>query len=293
MRTLLTVTLGLCLLGCDDPLAYPQDIDRLRVLGARVSVNGDSRRAWPRPGDSVSLEWLVVDPEPEPQLGWRFEVCPGTAGSRGLPECADEVFASAEAFALSPEAPRFDFDVPGVVGERLLVQGLVCKGALASDSGCGERARVLFELTIAADGRENDNPTLADAPMTLDGKPWPEATPGELAQGSCIPGASAPSIAGGEQATLRLVLDAMDRDATADSTGLSPKHEALSVSHFSTRGRLSRALSIIEGDSNELEASVPWRAPTAAGGERVRFYFVVRDGRGGVDWSARTLCLGD
>lgn len=283
---------ALALLGCDDPLAYPQDIDRMRVLGARVSVEGDPSRAWPEPGEALSLEWLVVDPAPEPELGWHFEACPSHAKSRGTPECAGSVFASASAAALSPALPRFDFALPAEPGERVLVRGLVCQGALPQSLGesCpGQSERVLFDVVVGGPGRQNANPTLADATLLLDGQPWAAATPSELAQTSCSAGdLSAPS---GAKLELSVQLDESDREPLDDSTGLSPPREPLLVSHFATHGRLSRPLSVIEGDASELSIRVPWRAPGDGAGERARFYFVVRDGRGGADWSARTLCL--
>jgi hypothetical protein len=283
---------ALALLGCDDPLAYPQDIDRLRVLGARVSVEGDPSRAWPEPGEALSLEWLVVDPEPEPELGWHFEACPSLAKSRGTPECSGGVFASAAAATLSTAPPRFDFALPAEPGERVLVRGLVCQGALPqslNDSCPGQLERVLFDVMVGGPERQNANPTLADASLLLDGQPWPAATPSELAQASCAPGdLSAPS---GAKLGLTVQLDESDREPLDDPSGLSPPREPLLVSHFATHGRLSRPLSVIEGSASKLSASVPWRAPTGSSGERVRFYFVVRDGRGGADWSARTLCL--
>lgn len=291
MRALVSL-IALGLLGCDDPLAYPQDIDRMRVLGARVSVDGDASRAWPEPGEAVSLEWLVADPEPSPPLGWYFEACPAHATSRGTPACAGDVFSSGAAPALSPALPRFDFVLPGAPGERVLVRGLVCRDALPQSLGTscpGDREQVMFDLAVGGPERQNANPTLADASLFLGEEPWPEATPAELAEKSCAPGDL--SVPSGEERTLRVQLDESDREPLDDPTGLGPPREPLLVSHFATHGRLSRPLSVIEGDATGLSVSVPWRAPGDAAGERVRFYFVVRDGRGGADWSARTLCL--
>src|SRR4029079_10734714 len=59
LRRLLLPLLAGVVTGCDDPLAYPQDIDHLRVLGATVAPSGDARRAWALPEESVSLTWLV------------------------------------------------------------------------------------------------------------------------------------------------------------------------------------------------------------------------------------------
>lgn len=281
----LIVAAALGLVGCDDPLAYPQDIDRLRVLGARAQVAGDASRASPAPGEAVSLEWLVVDPEPAPALGWFFEACPSQARSRGAPECTGPVFAQQSAPVPSAALPQFDFTAADA--ERILVRGLVCRDAAVtslSDACTGEHERVLFELGV---GSDNANPTLADAQLTLGGEPWP--APADLAEPGCagddLPAASDAKL------SVQLVLAASDRDPIEDPKGLAPPFEPLFVSQFSTLGHFARPLSVIEGASEQFDLSVGWRAPAGDAGQRARFYFVVRDGRGGVDWSARTLCL--
>jgi hypothetical protein len=284
--------------GCDDPLAYPQDIDRLRVLGARASVAGDATRAWPAPGESVSLEWLVAAPDPEPLVGFRFDACPSQAASRGSPACAGAPFASAASASPSSQAPRFDFVLPGTASDRVLVQGLVCQDALPPAGGSieaarcpGEGERVLFELVVAGPGRENLNPSLGDAVFTLAGQLWPEPAAGELDAAMCAPGEPARTARLGEKLELGVALDEADREPLDEPTKLSPPREPLSVSHFATHGRLARPLSVVEGASKELGVSVGWRSPSGPAGERARFYFVVRDGRGGVDFAVRTLCL--
>lgn len=296
MRALGTFTLlGLFLLGCDDPLAYPQDIARLRVLGARASVAGDASRAWPEPGEAVSLEWLVAAPEPEPSTGWHFEACPSRAAAHGTPVCAGDVYASSTAAAASSAPPRFDFTLPVEPSERVLVRGLVCRDAVVEslDASCAsEHERVLFELVVGGPGLENSNPTLSDAPLFFGDEPWPEATAAELAEKSCTPTGSGPSAASGDELELRIDLAPSDRDPIQDATDLTPPYEPLLLSSFATGGRLARPLSVIEGDAGSLSVRLPWRAPSDATGERVRFYFVIRDGRGGVDWSIRALCLG-
>lgn len=277
--------LGLLSLGCDDPLAYPQDIERLRVLGARASVEGDSTRAWPGPGEQLSLEWLVAAPDPSPSVGFYLEACPSRASARGTPECTGAPIASAQAAGM----PLIDFVTPDV--PRVLVQGLVCRDAVPSSLGAScpdESERVLFDVVV---GGENRNPTLGDAGFLIDGASWPVPTAAELASASCAPGDPTLSVASGEKVALELRLDPSDRDALDDPSGLAPPFEPLLVSGFATNGRLSRPLSVVEGASDEFSARLSWRAPEDAAGERTRFYFVARDGRGGVDWSARTLCL--
>lgn len=82
---------------------------------------------------------------------------------------------------------------------------------------------------------------------------------------------------------VELALAADDREAS----------ETLFVSHAATAGRFDRQLTVIEPESADLSASIDWKAPgSGADTNRIaRLYFVVRDLRGGVDWTARTLCV--
>lgn len=282
--------LSLALLGCDDPLAYPQDIDRLRVLGARASVAGDITRAWPLPGESVSLEWLVAAPDPSPNLGFAFTACVSQSSARGTPECAGPVFSSVVSASLSANAPRFDFVVPTDATDRVLVRGRICQDSLPQsvDESCAsEGEAVLFEVFVSDPDRKNLNPSLADAALALGELPWaPALKPDDSA---CAP--TDPLVKSGVERLIRVDLDETDREPLNDPSGLAPAREPLLLSHFSTRGHLARPLTVVEGDGTTATLSVPWRAPRDAAGTRVRFYFVLRDGRGGVDWSIRTLCL--
>ncbi|MND08550.1 hypothetical protein D3C83_312490 [compost metagenome] len=62
------------------------------------------------------------------------------------------------------------------------------------------------------------------------------------------------------------------------------------MSQFSTRGDLDRVLSVI-AKGEPLSVKSEWQEPDSiSSGRVVRFWFVVRDLRGGVDWSIRTLC---
>lgn len=286
----LLVALGLA--GCDEPLAYPQDIEDFRVLGAKVSVGNDPSRAWPLPGEHASIEWLVADPEPDAAAGFAFEACPSEASARGIPDCVGPSFAQAAALAPAGSMPRFELDVPSTNAPRLLTRGLVCKGEVPNAGGCSaEHERVMFEIVPGSADRANQNPSLADSAFSLDGAPWPEPSSAVLGQKTCAAGDLPEVPADGAKHEIAFALDESDREPLEDPEGLAPTRETLGVSNFSTRGHLSQPLGVIEAKSSDLGLSVGWRAPKSGAGERVRFYFVVRDGRGGVDWAIRTLCL--
>ena len=47
-------------------------------VGARVEIE-DSDRAWPEPGETATVRWLVAHPGEVRPLSWAFRVCPAAA----------------------------------------------------------------------------------------------------------------------------------------------------------------------------------------------------------------------
>ena len=62
--------------GCLPDLPLAQQIEDTRVIGARLEVMGAPERAWPTPGESARVTWLVVDPTDAAPVGWGLFVCP-------------------------------------------------------------------------------------------------------------------------------------------------------------------------------------------------------------------------
>jgi hypothetical protein len=68
--------------------------------------------------------------------------------------------------------------------------------------------------------------------------------------------------------------------------------ESLQISHFSDAGLLERRFSNVAPDSESLENQLDWSAPAeASSADSARFYFVVRDLRGGLSWLERSVCF--
>jgi len=116
--------------------------------------------------------------------------------------------------------------------------------------------------------------------------------------------------AGAKEHLIRIRFDQSDREMyqvqemKLNKTIISTKREELLVSHAATfgGGELARYFSVIPRDASAKEAEVelaytpPDQSEDAekritAAGRLVRFYFVVRDQRGGVDLTTRSLCL--
>ncbi|HEY6555824.1 MAG TPA: hypothetical protein VI072_01070 [Polyangiaceae bacterium] len=296
--------LSLALSACDDPLVEAQIIEATRVLGARVSVENDAERAWPRPGERIQVSWLVAAPAPAPGFGWAFSACVAAPTTQGVPACAASPFAEVASQGITHEPPAFELVTPEEAAlngaERLLLQGALCvseQPALAArleDTRCeGERRLALLTVGIERD-TGNRNPTLQDEPISFDGADWPAPSGDWLEQSECVASDAGPSLplvtAGGPSPRIDARLSDSDREPLQRFG--EPTFEELWLSHFADTGRLERALSIIEADSSELGVRVAWRPPRRVeAGKVARFYFVARDLRGGADWIVRTACV--
>jgi hypothetical protein len=275
--------------GCDDPLKRVDLVTDARVLGARVEVQGEPERASPLPGETARVRWLVADREPMPVLGWAFAVCEAAPPGGSLPSCAGDPFATASADVPAPGEPFIEFSVPGAIDSRALaVFGVVCPDSApaygASTFGCegpgGTRTSLDFELGTPE--RSNRNPVIEPAALTLDGAVLPEGV-------DCT---TLPTVDPGGSHTFELALDETDRDAVDPEIDLDPVKETLQVSHFTTAGKLDRPFSVIEPNETNLATRVSWKAPKSAPETGlVRFFFVVRDLRGGADWIERAVCV--
>ncbi len=115
---------------------------------------------------------------------------------------------------------------------------------------------------------------------------------------------------GSDEHLIRVRFDAKDRETyeveelKLNETMIVTKREELLVSHAATKfgGKLGRYYSVIPREQSdktaevELDYTPPAKSDDAekrvtAAGRLVRFYFVVRDQRGGVDFTTRSLCL--
>ena len=291
--------------GCDEPLLKAERIENLRVLGARVESAVEPRRAWPLPGESASVELLVADAAADPLLGWALSACVAEPTTRGVPDCAAPAFAEARSSGPSRGIPSLTFTMPDALtlasSGRVLVSGAVCKdaepvlGARPEQTQCdGELRLLMMDVSSERPGATNSNPAFAAEAIALDGALWSEPSAEVLTSETCLGRPTLPMLpADGRNHELGVALRESDRDRVDALDGT--RWETLGVSHFSTSGELDRAFSILEPtrSAEALTIALGWQAPRSAPaeGRTVRFYFVVRDLRGGVDWTRRALCL--
>ena len=307
-RLLLLVLAGCTFIaGCGPTFDPASLIATTRVLGARIEVEGAPDRATPLPGEIANVTWLVTSPGITPPLGWTFVVClPGTVDGKSALGCQDAPLARFDGTA-SP--PRISIPVPpeADLGEAasVVVYGRICAGVDSVPTfymqsglpGCtgGGGTTVSLDLPLQRADDANHNP-IADRAFTFDGEVWPAraASDDPCVLGPRVAAASKGHVIGNTTA-------GSDRELYAVLAGDPPvatqARERLQISQFTTAGELKSQFSFVEAtdESAATTVEVAWEAPpageVAAGGTSVTFTFVVRDDRGGADWTTRMACV--
>jgi len=307
-RAVVAALCAVVVTGCIEGFDPPSLITKSRPIGARVEVAGDADRPWPAPGEVAAVRWLVVGPEEPDPLTWGFVVCPAILTPTGDRFCAGEPFGFGFSAAPAVAEPTLSFTVPPAEAlgplEEILVLGIICvDGTPAIDmepfdvrcEGDGAQGTlVTFAIPLALEGRTNRSPTIPADAITFDDGAWAEPVGTVPLEGcaSVAGGTELPSVrAGADPVVLHLQPVASDREiyTVGDQMG----RETLTFSHFVTSGELERQFSVVDDDTADV--TVEWTPPAvedvSADGTRVRFHFVVRDGRGGIAWTARELCV--
>jgi hypothetical protein len=271
-------------------------VESTRVIGARIEVEGEPDRASPKPGETADITWLVTSPDAAPPLGWTFALCaPGTGDNAAA--CLSAPLARFEGAA----TPRISMVLPSeaVLGgaTSLTFHGGICAGVAASpqfepQSGLatcpagGHATSVSLDLSLQRGEDANHNP-IADRAFTLDGAAWAAATGEPCAQGPRV-------TAGSKGHVIGITTQGSDRELYTAPTAT---REQLQISQFTTAGKLKSQFSFVEAtDDNPVTISeVAWDAPdgdeVSVAGMAVTFTFVVRDDRGGTDFTTRALCV--
>ena len=292
------VVLALASGACDDPLVSVERIASLRALGARVEVDGDADRAAPFPGESAEVRFFVAAPELTPSFGFGLVACEALPGEAGTPRCAGEPFSSVYTEPAS-DSPALAFRVPDSAppDSRVAVLGVLCEGEAPRPESVppvceneGIEHRLSLGIWLPGESEANRNPDLTEEAISFDGEALAVVAPVE---GACA-GLGFPEVSKGSNHGFSVTLADDDRDSLPTDDGVGPSRESLQVSHFSTSGELDRAFSYVSADDSELSVSVAWQAPGGdieEGGRLVRFFFVVRDFRGGSAFTERAVCV--
>jgi hypothetical protein len=287
--------------GCGPTFDPASLVTSTRVVGAHVEASGMDDRASAAPGESVAVRWLVTAPAAVPNLQWAFALCtPGAGGALG---CTSPPLALFQGTGNPPTVPVVMPAADALGGaSHVTLYGQICDtGAPVFDPatgnpGCADGPGTTASVSILVQTPDtvNHNPT-ADHGLTFDGQLWPA-----LAAGGdpCLVGPTV--LAGTEDHVVALTTEGTDREAYAALLGDPPvptaQREALQVSFFTTSGKMKSAFAFIEGANPDPAppATVSWNAPKVAdvaAPTPVTFTFVVRDGRGGTDWTTRAACV--
>jgi len=279
--------------ACDEPLSAVEAIDRTRVVGARVEVAGDPTRAAPLPGEDVVVRFLVVAPDPAPTFAYALSACVAADAATDLTTCAGEPLATAASLTPIPSAPSISFVAPADASgdERLAVLGDVCSsgiglpaaGARSCDDGSEVRSTTL-DFSMDDGSHPNTNPALTS--VALDGVELPPET-GLSTDCAELPGVPSGAL----EHRLNVSVDESSRDEIERESATGPTRESLLVSYFVSRGELDHAWGGIESDDPSSTTGALWSAPNVDTPALARFVVVVRDGRGGSDFTERRLCI--
>jgi hypothetical protein len=273
-------------------------IEETRVLGARVEVDQDPSRSSPRPGERASLRFFVAAPDGEPNFSYASSVCAVRPVNNGFPSCDGSPFAARVEVDPSGAGAGLEFQVPEELDPELtphgFASGMLCPNSSLKVGADGAPTclmatgiEVAFEFALGGPEQSNQNPTFDVSALSLDGEPWLAST--EL---SCE-GDSLPRVASKSRHVIRIDLADSDFEVLAQSTSLDPARETLLVSPFSNAGKLDHGFLALNADTPSEQRRVSWDAPSNADDSvnLVRFYFVVRDARGGQDFAQRALCV--
>lgn len=292
-------SLSLLVCSCSDPLKPAQLVSELRLIGARIEVEGDPERAAPFPGERATVRLLLAAPEVEPVHGFSLWVCAAAAGYVGAPRCAGPPLGSARSSEPGSAAPELSFQLPSdfdvEANPRLAMLGVVCEAGMAladgeygSCEGSAEPLRVALEVSLPRGDDINHNPAFVAQPLAIDGVVW-HAPP--AAGWSCDDGTLPAVRAGSGRHAIEVTVEAASREPLPRELAVDPGEESLRLAHFATAGDLERPFSSVPPGAEAL--SLSWHAPASVdpAASLVRFWFVLRDGRGGSAFVQRALCV--
>ena len=286
------------LAGCGNDLPAASNLERTRVLGARVQVAALAGDPDPQPRDSVlagesaAVEWLVAGPSDPGAFAWTFATCVAIDGA-----CVGAPGASAGGTGLPVLAPFTTPDATALPAPRVPLM----TGTLAGIDS------VRFAIPVQAPGdTPNHHPDLADDVIFLNGAEWDDPSSAPMPGAPCDTASGLLTITArastgtdatdAEKLPLRLVTDADDRETYLPAGATAPVLEELQISNFSTAGTFDSSYADIPSSDlrPDADAVMLWGPPRSldvpASGLAVQFHFVVRDGRGGLDWTHRSLC---
>ena len=261
------------------------------------------------PGEAAAVEWLVAGPSAPATLDWAFALC-----TTGGADCADAPPPIA-AGSGAPVVVPFTTPDAAALGTDLLplMLGVVCadgtvgidpNAPLPTCTGPGASGTpVRFTIPVAPDGATpNRHPVFSQRRHRAGGRGVGSGDRDggdgrRLRRDDRLPVVTA--TAAGVEAVkqhIRIVSDGDDRETFTPEGAAAAQLEEIQISNFTTAGKFESSYAAIFATDTRPDAdvTVKWEPPKAAtvgaAGQVVTFHFVVRDLRGGLDWTSRALC---
>jgi hypothetical protein len=281
----ISIALGMLLcastLGaCSDDFDPPSLVNKLRVLAVQANT------PFARPGQEIELEALAYDPEAR-TISWGWGTCQAAESTQAVDCLRQTSFAQLQ---VGENLTRHRFTMPetnaGYVGVVVIAcPGRIQPGTTASmpvacvDRDGAQLTLAEFELGMkriyVRDSGDNQNPRI-DTVM-FDDTAWNADSAlvdrcQRTADNACTQFV---------EHTLRVDAPGASQD-TIDGSGL-PIREQSVLQFYASGGEFEEAVKLADQGTNK------WRARREDAGQRITFWFVVRDDRGGVSWITRTL----
>jgi hypothetical protein len=237
-----------------------------------------------------------------------FVACPAAPVRFGRAFCDGPMIPTTACPGTPPGQPCGRVDLAQAnLGDRgeLLVLGGVCAGGNPSfdpeertfacegtdDPEAGQA--VAFRIPLQRGETTNRHPQLDS--IELEGEPWgePPSDVRDRSPGRCPSDLQLPSVGAGEEVSLAIGPTSDSHEPLPPDSDMAEVRDAeeIQISHFADAGEMDRQFSFVE--RGEPPATVTWKAPNGVGqgGRLVRFYVVLRDGRAGLAWAVRALCV--
>jgi hypothetical protein len=280
-KAVFLLSLSLMAAACSDDFDPASRVSDLRVL----AVSADQPFALP--GSEVKLEALAFDPAAR-SLSWGWGVCIEGSSSLAL-DCLRAL--RFDSLTIGQDQPRHILRVPETDAPFVGVVVVACPGTIVAGNtegvplacvGADDRPLPLSEFELGLkriylrDSQLNHNPTFDT--LIWDGVPWPE---GEVRRDTCARTKDASCDAFTEHALeARAAADAVEKSIDREQL---PITEQVVVQLYATGGEFEDDVRVVEKPTNT------WKARREDAGQRITFWFVVRDDRGGVSWISRQL----
>jgi hypothetical protein len=263
--------------ACSDDFDPSSLVTKTRVL----AVQADTPFALP--GQEVHLRALAYDPEGR-SLSWGWGQCAALESTAAVDCLRQSSFSELE---IGADLTTHTMTLQDTGASYAGVVVIACPGTLEAGTtqtipivcrDASGKALPLSEFEIGLkriylrDSSLNANPQLDG--LTFEGAPWTEDT---------VPTARCKKADCSEYADQEIVVRADGAsEQSVDSEGL-PIREQSVIQFYATGGEFDDDVKLASAGDTK------WHAKPEDAGKRLRFWFVVRDDRGGVSWIERAL----